>query len=61
MRDYLSTAASLDRNIGKTLDDIDQNGLTENMIVIYLSDLGFYMASMAGLISTGCTKNLSVR
>lgn len=43
MRDYLSTAASLDRNIGRTLDYLDQHGLSENTIVIYMSDQGFYM------------------
>lgn len=43
MRDYLATAASLDRNIGRTLDYLDRNGLTQNTIVIYLSDQGFYM------------------
>lgn len=43
MRDYLSTAASLDRNIGRTLDYLKQHGLAENTIVIYLSDQGFYM------------------
>lgn len=43
MRDYLSTAASLDRNIGRTLDYLDANGLSDNTIVIYLSDQGFYM------------------
>ncbi len=43
MRDYLSTAASLDRNIGRTLDYLDKNNLTENTIVIYVSDQGFYM------------------
>lgn len=43
MNDYLSTAASLDRNIGRTLDYLDKNGLSENTIVIYLSDQGFYM------------------
>lgn len=43
MRDYLSTAASLDRNIGRTLDYLDQHGLSQNTIVIYLSDQGFYM------------------
>ncbi|HEY9259995.1 sulfatase [Chitinophaga sp.] len=43
MRDYLSTAASLDRNIGRTLDYLDKHQLTENTIVIYLSDQGFYM------------------
>lgn len=43
MRDYMSTAASLDRNIGYTLDYLDKNNLTENTIIIYLSDQGFYM------------------
>ncbi|WP_242921200.1 sulfatase family protein [Pontibacter liquoris] len=43
LRDYLSTAASLDRNIGRTLDYLDKNNLTENTIVIYLSDQGFFM------------------
>ncbi|MVN20475.1 sulfatase-like hydrolase/transferase [Mucilaginibacter sp. HMF7410] len=43
MRDYLSTATSLDRNIGRTLDYLDKNHLTENTIVIYMSDQGFYL------------------
>ena len=43
MRDYLATAASLDRNIGSILDYLDENNLTQNTIVIYLSDQGFYM------------------
>ncbi|MGV3763128.1 DUF4886 domain-containing protein [Parapedobacter sp.] len=43
MRDYLSTAASLDRNIGRILDYLDANGLADNTLVIYLSDQGFYL------------------
>ena len=43
MRDYLTTAASLDRNIGRVLDYLDKNQLAQNTIVIYLSDQGFYM------------------
>jgi arylsulfatase A-like enzyme len=43
MRDYLSTAASLDRNIGRTLDYLDQHDLVKNTIVIYMSDQGFFM------------------
>ena len=43
MRDYLSTAASLDRNVNRTLDYLDRNNLTGNTIVIYVSDQGFYM------------------
>jgi len=43
MRDYLSTAASLDRNIGRTLNYLDKHDLTKNTIVIYVSDQGFFM------------------
>lgn len=43
MRDYLATSASLDRNIGRTLDYLDQNSLAENTVVIYMSDQGFFM------------------
>lgn len=43
MKDYLATAASLDRNIGRTLDYLDKHKLTENTIVIYISDQGFFM------------------
>lgn len=43
MRDYLSTAVSLDRNIGRTLDYLDEHQLSDNTIVMYLSDQGFYM------------------
>ena len=43
MKDYLATAASLDRNIGRTMDYLDKSGLTDNTIVIYVSDQGFYL------------------
>lgn len=43
MRDYLSTAASLDRNIGRTLNYLEEHDLADNTIVIYLSDQGFYL------------------
>jgi len=43
MKDYLATAKSLDRNIGRLLDYLDKNKLAENTIVIYASDQGFYM------------------
>lgn len=43
MRDYLATANSLDRNIGKLLDYLDEQGLAENTVVIYGSDQGFYL------------------
>lgn len=43
LRDYLSTAKSLDRNIGRILAYLDATGLAKNTIVIYTSDQGFYM------------------
>lgn len=43
LKDYLATAASLDRNIGRVLDYLDEQRLAENTMVIYLSDQGFYM------------------
>ncbi len=43
MRDYLATATSLDRNIGRALEYLDKNNLSENTLVVYLSDQGFYM------------------
>lgn len=43
MSDYMSTTVSLDRNVGRVLDYLDQNNLTKNTIVIYTSDQGFYM------------------
>lgn len=43
MIDYLNTAASMDRNIGRVLDYLKSNDLEDNTMVIYLSDQGFYM------------------
>lgn len=43
LKDYLATARSLDRNIGRILHYLDSTGLAENTVVIYASDQGFYM------------------
>ncbi len=43
LRDYLATARSLDRNIGRLLNWIDSNDLSRNTVVIYASDQGFYL------------------
>ena len=43
LKDYLSTARSLDRNIGTLLDYLDEQKLSDNTVVIYASDQGFYM------------------
>ncbi len=43
MRDYFSTIAAVDENIGKMLDYLDSTGLAENTIVVYASDQSFYL------------------
>lgn len=43
MQDYLGTIAAVDDGVGRMLDYLEKNGLTENTIVIYTSDQGFYM------------------
>jgi arylsulfatase A-like enzyme len=43
LEDYLGTIVSVDRNIGRVLDYLDENGLSENTLVIYTSDQGFYL------------------
>ncbi len=43
MKDYLNTAQSIDRNVGRTLDYLDAHDLRENTIIIYMSDQGFYL------------------
>jgi arylsulfatase A-like enzyme len=43
MQDYVACVASVDENVGRVLDYLDNNSLTENTIVIYTSDQGFYL------------------
>jgi len=43
IKDYLRCVASVDDNIGKMLDFLDEEGLSENTIVIYTSDQGFFL------------------
>ncbi|SMO80994.1 Arylsulfatase A [Fodinibius sediminis] len=43
MRDYLKTVQSVDKNVGRVLDYLKENGLYENTLVVYTSDQGFYM------------------
>ena len=43
MQDYLGCIASVDENVGKVLDYLDESGLAENTIVVYTSDQGFYL------------------
>lgn len=43
MQDYLATISSVDDNVGRLLDYLDESGLAENTIVVYTSDQGFYL------------------
>ena len=43
IKDYLRCIASVDDNIGRLLDYLDESGLSENTVVIYSSDQGFYL------------------
>lgn len=43
MRDYIRCLMSVDDNVGRMLDYLDQNNLTENTLIVYTSDQGFYM------------------
>lgn len=43
MRDYLSVIRSVDRNIGRVLQYLEEKGLLENTLIVYTSDQGFYM------------------
>lgn len=43
IKDYLRVVASIDDNVGRMLDYIDEEGLTDNTIVIYTSDQGFFL------------------
>ena len=43
MQDYLATISSVDDNVGRVLDYLDESGLAENTLVVYTSDQGFYL------------------
>jgi arylsulfatase A-like enzyme len=43
IKDYLRCIASVDDNIGRILDYLDESGLAENTLIIYSSDQGFYL------------------
>jgi len=43
VKDYLRCIASVDDNVGRLLDYLDESGLTEDTVVFYTSDQGFYL------------------
>ena len=43
IKDYLRCVASIDDNVGRLLDFLDEERQTENTVVIYTSDQGFFL------------------
>lgn len=43
IRDYLRCAAAIDDNIGRLLAFLDEQGLSKNTIVVYISDQGYFL------------------
>ena len=44
MREYLASIASVDRNVGRILDALDQTGMAEDTIVVFTSDHGYNLS-----------------
>jgi len=43
LQEYLATIASIDEGVGKILDYLEANSLSENTLIVYTSDQGFYL------------------
>ena len=43
IKDYLKTVKSLDDNVGRVLDYLEEHDMLKNTLVVYTSDQGFYM------------------
>ncbi|MDR1121962.1 MAG: sulfatase [Dysgonamonadaceae bacterium] len=43
IKDYLRCVAGIDENVGRLLDFLEANGLSENTVVIYTGDQGFFL------------------
>jgi arylsulfatase A-like enzyme len=43
IKDYLRTVASLDENVARLLDYLDEEGIADDTLVVYTSDQGFFL------------------
>ncbi|EMI45534.1 sulfatase [Rhodopirellula sp. SWK7] len=43
MRNYFRMISALDRNIGRVMEQLSNQGLTDNTVVIFMGDNGYYM------------------
>lgn len=43
MQDYCGTLAAVDEGVGQLMEYLEKNGLSDNTIIVYTSDQGFYL------------------
>jgi arylsulfatase A-like enzyme len=43
IKDYLRTIVSVDENVGRLLDRLDEDGVADDTVVVYTSDQGFFL------------------
>jgi arylsulfatase A-like enzyme len=43
VKNYYRVLLGVDENVGRVLDFLDKNGLTENTVIVYTSDNGFFL------------------
>ena len=43
IKTYIASVQGMDRQIGRLLDHLDQRGLTDNTLIVYTSDQGFFL------------------
>ena len=60
VKDYMRVVASVDDNVGRVLDYLDEAGLTDNTVVIYTSDNGMFVGDH-GLFDKRLMHEVSLR
>ena len=58
-RQYYANVTCADRNIGRVLKTLDETGLADNTIVIFIGDNGF-MVGQSGLLGKGNAGHLEI-
>jgi arylsulfatase A-like enzyme len=43
LQDYMATITAVDEGVGRVLDYLEESGLSDNTLVVYTSDQGFYL------------------
>ena len=57
IKEYLRCVASIDDNVGRLLDYLDQDGVADDTMVIYTSDQGFFLGDHGWYDNGLCMKN----